>query len=58
VEGMYRNEDGGTSSEDIYEDWDQAILQTLKNSPLKVSFFWFLIKVQNEHVIIFICDIL
>lgn len=55
---MYRNEDGGTSSEDIYEDWDQAILQTLKNSPLKVSFFWFLIKVQNEHVIIFICDIL
>jgi hypothetical protein len=38
VEGMYRNEDGGTSSEDIYEDWDQAILQTLKNSPLKVSF--------------------
>ena len=28
-----------TFDEDIYEDWEQAILQTLQNSPLKVSMF-------------------
>ena len=35
VDGMYRHQ----SSEDVYEEWDQAILQTLKNSPLKVNFY-------------------
>ena len=29
-----------TFDEDIYEDWEQAILQTLQNSPLKVSMFF------------------
>ena len=35
VDGMYRHQ----SSEDVYEEWDQAILQTLKNCPLKVNFY-------------------
>ena len=37
VDGMYRHQ----SSEDVYEEWDQAILQTLKNCPLKVNFLFY-----------------
>ena len=39
VDGMYRHQ----SSEDVYEEWDQAILQTLKNCPLKVNFLFYLL---------------
>ena len=34
---MYRQESTDINSEDIYEDWEMAILQTLKNSPAKVK---------------------
>ena len=36
VEDIYRHESTDTKNEDVYEDWEHVILQTLKNSPLKV----------------------
>ena len=37
VEDIYRNEGTDTNNDDVYEDWEHVILQTLKNSPLKVK---------------------
>ncbi len=50
VDGMYRHQ----SSEDVYEEWDQAILQTLKNCPLKVNilFYLFLFVLKYPFIIV------
>ena len=45
VDGMYRHQ----SSEDVYEEWDQAILQTLKNCPLKVNFYNFIYSFSGQN---------
>ena len=37
VNGMSQQSMEEAFNEDIYEDWEQAILQTMKNSPLKVG---------------------
>ena len=36
IEGIYREDSPVSDNDDIYEAWDEAILQTLKNSPMKV----------------------
>ena len=48
VDGMYRHQ----SSEDVYEEWDQAILQTLKNCPLKVNFYILFIPFRVKIIIV------
>ena len=37
VEDIYRHDSTNSNNEDVYEDWEHVILQTLKNSPLKVE---------------------
>ena len=37
VEDTYRHDSINNNDEDVFEDWEQVILQTLKNSPLKVK---------------------
>lgn len=37
VEDTYRHDSTNNNNEDVFEDWEQVILQTLKNSPLKVK---------------------
>ena len=54
VDGMYRHQ----SSEDVYEEWDQAILQTLKNCPLKVNFLFYLFLFGSKYFIIVIHKII
>ena len=36
AEDIFRNDPADSSNEDVYEDWEHVILQTLRNSPLKV----------------------
>ena len=37
VEDIYRHDSTNSNNEDVYEDWEHVILQTLKDSPLKVE---------------------